>query len=326
MRKGFLVGLALFLIFPVFSLDMPLELEGIWEGKDRFVFFEQYPDDKNPELVVLLKEYYGWYIDRTAEPAEYNEKVQRAVNSGTTKKAENIAISFEEIYKTQDCWTGFVCLQFSKSQSNKIPVCKINNQLYLDFLVQDSENPQFYRGVAVSEGIKIAQQKIPENIAGFIIDEENLFNIRYWKTDMDFSSENATFTYNGKSYTVPRHIKCGNTLYSCVSGRSKKVRNIQPPQKIKKDDFIWSLDNSVLVLDKEPYLYQLAEHKTFEDLMQIVKEQNSKRKPDPPPLFPPDDLNWHWDLIDLLEKDNVLIQEVRKRQKEFGPRPKDLNK
>ena len=81
-----------------------------------------------------------------------------------------------------------------------------------------------------------------------------------------------------------------------------------------------------MILDKEPYLTKLADKSTFEDLMKIVKEGNSRRKPDPKPLFPPDDLNWHWDLIDYLESNNTLIQAVRARQRAFGPRPKDLNK
>ena len=54
--------------------------------------------------------------------------------------------------------------------------------------------------------------------------------------------------------------------------------------------------------------------------MAMVKEANARRKPDADPLFPENNLDWHWDLIDLLEKDNTIIQQVRARQKEFGPR------
>ena len=52
--------------------------------------------------------------------------------------------------------------------------------------------------------------------------------------------------------------------------------------------------------------------------MQIVAEANSRRKDPPPPLFPPSDLNWHWELIALLEKDNTLVREVRLRQRVFA--------
>ena len=74
MKKGFLVVLLSALIFPVFSLDIPENLKGIWEGKDRFVFFENAADDENPQFVIVLKEYYDWYYDRAAEPADYSKK------------------------------------------------------------------------------------------------------------------------------------------------------------------------------------------------------------------------------------------------------------
>ena len=79
-------------------------------------------------------------------------------------------------------------------------------------------------------------------------------------------------------------------------------------------------------MNEEPYLKQLADQNTFEELIKIIKEANSRRKPDPPALFSESDLDWHWEMIDLLEKDNHLIQAVRERQKAFGPRGKDLNK
>ena len=76
--------------------------------------------------------------------------------------------------------------------------------------------------------------------------------------------------------------------------------------------------------DKE-YLIKIVDKNDFEALMNIVKAANSRRKPDPPPLFPPKELDWHWDLIDYLEKDNTLVQQVRERQRAFGVRGKELN-
>ena len=38
------------------------------------------------------------------------------------------------------------------------------------------------------------------------------------------------------------------------------------------------------------------------------------------------DLDFHWDLIDELEKYHKEIQALRQRQKEFGPRPRDVIK
>ena len=88
----------------------------------------------------------------------------------------------------------------------------------------------------------------------------------------------------------------------------------------KAENYHFNDDEKVFTENKEPYLKRLADRSTFEDLMALVKAANARRKPDPPALFPESNLDWHWDLIDMLEKDNTLIQQVRARQKAFGTR------
>lgn len=324
MRKGFLVCLALFFIFPVYSQNIPEPLYGIWEGKDRFVFFEQEPESRNPELVLLLKDYYGFHIDRTAEPRAFASKEPRVRNAGTSKDSVIVTFDILDGIQTKNSWEGLVQLDFSKRQENLTPVCVIDGKMYLNYYIQDSENPQLYKGGVVSRGITINEQIIPENITCFIIDGDKMYDIRYWKSTMDYTSEKALVSYNGDSYYVPKHIVSGKTVYSCVSGRSKKVRNVQPPKVFNKDDYIWNDDSTLLVIDKEPYLYQLIDKTSFDDLMEIVRKQNNSRRPPRPDPFPPSDLDWHWDIIDYLEQYDKLVQEVRQRQRDFGPRAKDL--
>ena len=330
MKKILFCFLAIFSFFSLFSLEIPDSLYGIWEGKDRFVFFEK-SQSQNPQIVILLKEYYGWYYDRAAEPAEYNQKEPRIRNSATTRQAENIYFEIQPIQKADENLPAWeLGLTYSKNQTAKVPITILNDNIFLDFYIQDNEDKNFYRGNAVSEGIKISQQKIPENLACFyIFDDDNatkILNIRYWKSDMDYSDEKVALKYGEKEFYPDKHIFSGGNNYSAVSGRSKKIRNVVEPQKFTPENYIFNEDKSILILDKEPYLTKLADKSTFEDLMVLVKAGNSRRKPDPDPIFPPDDLNWHWDLIDLLEADNEIIQAVRSRQEAFGPRPKDLGK
>ena len=82
---------------------------------------------------------------------------------------------------------------------------------------------------------------------------------------------------------------------------------------------IWQFNDNktVMVRDKQPYLVKLADKSTFDDLMKIVKTQNRKRKPPRPPLFNDENLDFHWDLIFELERNNKYVQEVRKREREF---------
>ena len=65
MKKIFLsLFTLLFFLTPIFSQNLD-NLYGIWEGKDRFVFIE--PGENNEtEIVILLKDFYGWYYDRVA--------------------------------------------------------------------------------------------------------------------------------------------------------------------------------------------------------------------------------------------------------------------
>ena len=313
----------------LFAEAIPEKLLGIWESKDRYVFFEQ-NDEEEPELVVVLKEYYGWYLDRAAEPAAYNEKEPRTRNIPTPRNAEHIYIQNIKTTESNNSLYGTLDLYYSRWQKNTIPFFMLDDSIYLKYFVLDErEEPalyKFYRGIAPSKGFMISPQSLPKDITGYIIDGNKLYDVRYWQTDMDYSSDYITFSYKDDSYEIPKHLRSCETNYSCVSGRSKKVRNTVKPFEYKADDFLFNDEQKVFTKNEEPYLNRLADRSTFEELMQLVKTANARRKPDPPSLFPESNLDWHWDLIDMLEKDNTIIQKVRLRQKEFGPRGRDINK
>ncbi len=340
MKKSFFI--ALLLIFNcifVTAETIPSKLLGIWESKDRYIFFEQ-NDENEPELIVVLKEYYGWYLDRAAEPAEYSEKEVRKRNIPTPRNAEHIKLQNIDITETANSLYGALDLRYSTWQKNTIPFFLLEDTIYLKYFVLDEREQQsdalseteteieeqtykFYRGIAPSKGFMISPQVLPKDITGYIIDSNKLYDVRYWQTDMDFSTEYINFTYKEDTYQIPKHIRSCNTNYSCVSGRSKKVRNTVKPFEYVADNYLFNDDAKVFTYNEEPYLKRLADSSTFEDLMNIIKEANSRRKPDPPALFPESNLDWHWDLIDMLEKDNSIIQKVRERQRAFGPRAKD---
>ena len=328
MKKAFFITLlVLITVCNLFSETIPSKLLGIWESKDRYIFFEQ-NDENESELVVILKEYYGWYLDRASEPAEYAEKESRKRSIPTPRNAEHILIQNIDVNETASSLYGALDLKYSTWQKNTIPFFLLNDSIYLKYFVLDEtelteQTSRFYRGIAPSKGFMISPQSLPKDITGYIIDGNKLYNVRYWQTDMDYSTDYITFTYKEDTYQIPKHLRSCNTNYSCVSGRSKKVRNTVKPFEYKAENYIYNDDEKVFTYNEEPYLKRLADRSTFEDLMKLVKDANSRRKPDPPALFPESDLDWHWDLIDMLEKDNVIIQQVRERLRAFGPRAKD---
>ena len=332
MKKIF-VSLFCFLLFSfIFAETLPSKLLGIWESKDRYVFFEQ-NDQEDPQLVVILKTYYGWYLNRAAEPEDYSKKEARVRSTANARNAEHIYIKNINLKETANSLYGSLDLAYSGWQENTIPFLLIDGSIYLSYFEKDipaeideNKSCNFNRGIAPSKGFMISPQSLPENITGYIIDGEKLYDVRYWKTDMDYSTDYISFIYKDDTYQIPKHIRSCETNYSCVSGRSKKVRNTVKAFKYKADDYIFNDDASVFTKNEEPYLKELADKETFEELIKIVKDANSRRKPDPPALFPESDLDWHWDLIDLLESGNPIIQKVRERQRAFGPRGKDIGK
>ena len=304
MKKGFLVVLLFALICPVFSQKIPEVLQGIWEGKDRFVYFDNATDDENPEFVIILKEYYGWYYDRAAEPLEYNEAEPRTRNAATHKDPEVIPFTINEIENITDAFQ--LSITYSKHYSNTTSFAIIDDKIYLNpytIIQDDPTTPStgsgtvgtaedletavyLYRGYQYSDGFIMNSQPVDENISLLIMLDDKFYDVRYWQTDMDYEATTVTFKYKDDVFQVPKHLYAEGTNYSSVNGRSKKIRNTQPAFQLANQNIIYNSDKTVLVLNSEPYLTKLTDKKTFEDLMQIIKEANARRKPDPEPIFP----------------------------------------
>ena len=130
------------------------------------------------------------------------------------------------------------------------------------------------------------EQATDQNITLLIVDGEKYYDVRYWLTDMDYDPSYVTFKYKEDTYSVPKHLQADGENYSCVNGRSKKVRNTMPSFLLSDSNIIYNKDKTVMIKDTEPYLTKLTDKQTIEDLMQIINEANARRKPDPEPIFP----------------------------------------
>ncbi len=323
MKKGFLVVLLFALISSLPSQENLKKLNGIWEGGDRFVFFENASDDENPFFIIVLKTYYGWYYDRAAEPSDISNVQARTPNAATHKDPEIIP------YKLNELGDAFrITTNYSKHNSNTTTFVIIEDKIYLNpyTLISDDEasssrasgttdssgstdftsgtpdnsgttdsslgeaeqrsNPQLYRGYQHSAGFLMYEQPTDQNISLLIVDEEKFYDVRYWYTDMDYDSSYVTFKYKDDTYSVPKHLMADGSNYSCVNGRSKKVRNTMPAFSLADSNIIYNQDKTVMIKDSKPYLTKLTDKQTIEDLMQIINEANARRKPDPEPIFP----------------------------------------
>jgi hypothetical protein len=330
------------------KVSIPPLLQGIWQGKDRYVFFTGASTENNDtsvpqpdDMAVVLKTYYGWFYDRAAEPESYGADSTRFLCTATTKEAEHITVTYEPLqtrsiqYDTSgnvipyDSGVWELVIQYGKKARNvtRIPVAVIGNNLYLDFIIRGrtsdtsvspSGNPLFgyWQGVSRQKGIRICPQPLCENIFSYYVVDGAVYSLRYWLTTMEYTDALAAFTDGSNTFHVAKHIVSDGNVFTCVTGRSLQIRNIEKASVPLSD---YTLDSTgTICAFGAPYLTKVTGKDNAPALMAVVAEANKRRKPDPPPLFPPDDLNWHWDIINLLEKDNAQVQAVRKRQKEFA--------
>lgn len=325
---------------------IPESLNGIWQNSERVLLFTDLQNTKqNAQTSLMLKTLYGWYYDRTAEP-EFPPEInapERDLNNVTGSTAENPKVTFAELVKPsaeegEGAWE--ISMNYADKTVSKIPVAKIKNELYLNFFVKQSYGSEVFEtetanllpaetplqgawlGVGSATGICVSPVNNSKELTSLYISEDTVYIIRYWQTDMEFSDKLASFSDGDKTFYIAKHIKSAGKIYTCVTGRSLQIRNVtRTPLKDQK--FLLNTAGNVLTIGKS-YLTLLdstknsSQNSNLAEYFNLAKTANSRRKPDPPPLLPIKELDWHWKEINYLEKDNKQIQEVRKRQREFA--------
>lgn len=189
---------------------------------------------------------------------------------------------------------------------------------------QIQENPQisnqningFWQDYGIANGILICPPTNKSELLSYYVDDDKIYKIRYWQTDMEFdSSAKASFSDDNKTFYVPKHIKIADKTFTCTVGRRTKIRNIEKSSSFEKKCTF----NSVLVqtsyFDQEnqqtlsftsktsticafgdAYLTLSDGTRTIEE---IIENQNSQKKPSPAPLFPPKGiLEFDWSIIE----------------------------
>ncbi|MBQ6029741.1 MAG: hypothetical protein IJL24_09505, partial [Treponema sp.] len=82
-----------------FSQGVPAPFDGVWERDDRYVVFSCGEDEGGPKqkegAAILLKTFYSWYLDRTAEPDFWTE--ERTLNDSTCPEPERIFIEYRPL-------------------------------------------------------------------------------------------------------------------------------------------------------------------------------------------------------------------------------------
>ncbi len=300
----------------VLSDTVPALLQGIWQGSDRLLMFSS-----ENEFALVLRVFYQWYNDRAAEPASFTEIKARDRNNTTISPAQDIKIQYITIVENPSKTAGVYELSVKYPHEKipvLIPVCIIDGKLYLEFLIKDSAqltdlrlSPSsdseksgkdgFYRGASSASGITIAPPVFDKEVLSYYIENEgrDIYQIRYWLSEMDYSYAKASFSDGEKLYSVDKYLRIGTSVYQCTTGRSTKIRNIQKYSKFDKTAN-YDKDGGIIAFGS-PYLVKVPEGNDRKALLASVEENNKRKKDPPKPLFPPTYPKFRWKEITELE-------------------------
>ena len=314
------------------TAQTPTELKGIWQNDDRYIFFGE-----NNEIAIVLKLFYSWYADRAVEPNNFSEIYSKHINDATSANNLNYSVKYEKKIENLPIW-DITILENEKIIST-IPIAIINNEIYLNFLVKETNQNEihpteykynsqnkipvgFWKGINYSENIRISPRNNQENLISWYFTENAIYKLRFWQTDMIHNQEESFFSDSNQMYAIPKHILSAGINYTCANGKSSHIRNVE---KFTHFPETFTLDTTLQIcgINKANFT-KVNDINDAKELLKFVNKLNSRRKPLPKPLFPPSNLDWHWDLINNLEKNNKQIQAVRQRQQKFGPRGKEV--
>jgi len=254
-----------------------------------------------------------------AFPASYN--IEATVKDGMSISADTIP---------SGAWDLQIVYPHDRTVYH-VPAAVIGNNLYLHFTVKAIPREAvssdgvigFWQDYGNASGILISAPYTSRELLSYYITQDSVYHIRYWQTDMEYNPDaEAVFSDGDKTYTVKKHLYVGDRVYTCVNGRGTKIRNIEKSKslpeaytlnKVNVDRQVVNEDGSVSTVRTkcaticalgEPYL-TLTDGK--QSIEQIVVQANNRRMPPPKPVFPPSNLDFHWDIIKDLNKYNRLL-------------------
>lgn len=295
-----------------YSPDTPQILKGIWQGSDRLILFA----GNDAPFTCILRVFYQWYDDKAAEPSAYSQISTRDRNNTTSRYAENITVNFKTIAENTSKTAGAYELEVKYpglKEKVYIPLAVVNNSIYLKFYLRknipvtaqnNAENIENYylTDLGAASGITISPPVIKEELLSYFVQGNSIYHIRYWLSQMSDNGEMAEFSDGDSFYQVNKFINTAGRLYTCTTGRSSKIRNIQKSSAMPQE-FVTDEENLIYAYGK-PYLAKVPEKETKENLDKMVEENNKRRHPPLKPLFPVSDINFHWKEITELEKYN----------------------
>ena len=185
------------------------------------------------------------------------------------------------------------------------------------------------------DGILIYQQEAPAFFDAFFFNGTQYIKFRYWTGDFEYKEKYARFAFDdGLQVTVPKFIRQYDTIYSCITDNGSKLKNyekgsvlisdggngiqqltltpqgggagthavgdVYPHQKYPK------IQGLPLYYDETDGAFAFGEpfltRSSISDLQKEIKRHNSLKRPPPEPLLKADELDFYWERIKQIRK------------------------
>ncbi len=284
-----------------YSTEVPPLLQGIWQGKDRLLLF----GGENASFSCVLRVFYQWYDDLAGETEQFEQISSRDRNNTTAVHPENILIEFKTIYENSLKTAGAYELKIKYPALKEpvyIPLAVVNGQIFLNFMLKTSFEGESYfvlTDYSAASGITISPPVIKKELLSFLVDENSFYSVRYWLSQMEESKELSEFTDGQKHFKMAKFIQTAGNLYTCTTGKSLKIRNVQKKSSLPynfitdEEDFIYAYSDS--------YLTFVPGSSDYSQLNKIIKENNSKKHEPFTSSFPVNESTYRWKEISDLE-------------------------
>ena len=188
------------------------------------------------------------------------------------------------------------------------------------------------------DGILIYQQEVPAFFDAFFFNGTQYIKFRYWTGDFEYKKKYAGFAFDdGLQVTVPKFIRQYDAIYSCITDNGSKLKNyekgsvsisddgngvrqltltpqgggpgthaigdVYPNQKHPK------VQGLPLYYDESDGAFALGEpfltRSSISDLQEEITRHNSLKRPPPEPLLKADELDFYWERIKEIRKQNL---------------------
>jgi len=313
---------------PGASASAPGAISGIWENRSRFVEFSA-----DGKMRIILKPYYGFVYEDTGwmPYAEMPDTIQSG--SGELKPKSVSLLPSRSLHSLSVRYSG-------EKYDQLVPAAVISDGIFFRFFRKDAsvspgtqQNASgsstaaqtsallqgFWLASGNADALRLYKSEPVREFFSFYFDGGAYYRIRYWEADVRERDLRASFeTADGRALSVPKFIRLGGALYTCVTSTGTKLRNFERGTyelkdgaiNIKPESVVFtgtaayvaepmrvsvSADGAVLAFG-EPYLARSR----IADLDKEIAAHNGLRRPPRKPIFGYMELDFRWDEIERI--------------------------